>query len=115
MLEQLGKYKILKVLGRGASGTVYLATDTFRNIDIAVKVIDSSSLSDPQSGEIFREQFFNEASLSGKLSHPRLETAYASIFSLSIVASSFRTDHSSISGRIPLACGISADVTKMKK
>ena len=79
MLEQLGKYKIRQVLGRGASGTVYLATDTFNNIDTAVKVIDSSTLSDPQFGEICREQFLNEASLAGKLSHPHIVSIFDAV------------------------------------
>lgn len=79
MLEQLGKYKIRQVLGRGASGTVYLATDTFKNIDAAVKVIDSSTLSDPQTGDICRQQFLNDASLAGKLNHPHIVSIFDAV------------------------------------
>jgi serine/threonine protein kinase len=79
MLEQLGKYRIRQVLGRGASGTVYLATDTFHNIDTAVKVIASSTLSDPELGDICREQFLNEASLAGKLKHPHIVSIFDAV------------------------------------
>ncbi len=79
MLDQLGKYKIRQVLGRGASGTVYLATDTFKNIDTAVKVIDSRALSDPHAGDMCREQFLNEASLAGKLNHPHIVTIFDAV------------------------------------
>jgi eukaryotic-like serine/threonine-protein kinase len=78
-LEQLGKYRIRQILGHGASGTVYLATDTFHNIDTAVKVIERSTLSDPETGDVCREQFLNEASLTGKLNHPHIVSIFDAV------------------------------------
>jgi serine/threonine protein kinase len=69
---QLGKYQLRRLLGKGASGTVYLGVDTFSKAVVAVKVIDSRVFEDPEHGEIHRQQFLNEASLAGKLEHPHI-------------------------------------------
>lgn len=72
MTERIGKYEIKKLLGRGASGSVYLATDTFSSAEVALKVINPEIFKDPEFGEVLREQFLNEASLAGKLTHPHI-------------------------------------------
>ena len=72
MLERIGKYEIKKLLGQGASGSVYLANDGFSNVDVALKVINPEIFKDPEYGEVLREQFLNEASLAGKLNHPHI-------------------------------------------
>lgn len=68
----VGKYALKQQLGKGASSTVYLATDTFTTEDVALKVIDVSLFRDPQRGKQVRVQFMNEASLVGKLAHPHI-------------------------------------------
>lgn len=72
MAERIGKYEIRKLLGQGASGSVYLANDGFSNADVALKVIDPEIFKDPEFGAVLREQFLNEASLAGKLNHPHI-------------------------------------------
>ncbi|MEQ1879705.1 MAG: serine/threonine-protein kinase [Burkholderiales bacterium] len=72
MRETLGKYQIRRLLGRGASGKVFLALDTFSGGEVALKVIDSEVLNDPDLGAIGMRQFMNEASLAGKLDHPHI-------------------------------------------
>ena len=72
MQTRIGKYNIKKELGKGASATVYLATDSFAGTDVALKVIDPEALKDPQQGKIIRSQFLNEASLAGRLNHPHI-------------------------------------------
>ncbi|OGA16466.1 MAG: hypothetical protein A3H32_08420 [Betaproteobacteria bacterium RIFCSPLOWO2_02_FULL_63_19] len=69
---QVGKYDIRKQLGRGATGTVYLAVDTFTGEEVALKVIEPEVFRDPQFGTVYRTQFLNEASLAGKLRHPHI-------------------------------------------
>jgi len=69
---QIGKYDIQKQLGKGATGTVYLATDTFSGREVALKVIEPEVFSDPQFGTVHRTAFLNEASLAGKLKHPHI-------------------------------------------
>jgi len=69
---QIGKYDIRKQLGRGATGTVYLAVDTFSGKEVALKVIEPEVFKDPEFGSVYRSQFLNEASLAGKLKHPHI-------------------------------------------
>ncbi|HEY6821731.1 MAG TPA: serine/threonine-protein kinase [Burkholderiales bacterium] len=71
MLEHVGKYQVKKLLGKGATGSVYLASDPFGQRDVAIKVMDSL----PEDEEEARRQlrfFQNEASLAGKLRHPHI-------------------------------------------
>ena len=72
MEQQIGKFALKKKLGKGASGTVYLALDTFSGDDVALKVLDTQVLLDPAFDKTFCRQFMNEASLAGKLSHPHI-------------------------------------------
>jgi eukaryotic-like serine/threonine-protein kinase len=69
---QVGKYDIQKALGKGATGTVYLAKDTFTGKEVALKTIEPEVFRDPEFGTVYRSQFLNEASLAGKLRHPHI-------------------------------------------
>ena len=69
---QVGKYDIQKLLGKGATGTVYLAKDKFTGKEVALKTIEPEVFRDPEFGTVYRSQFLNEASLAGKLRHPHI-------------------------------------------
>ncbi|HYN12226.1 MAG TPA: serine/threonine-protein kinase [Burkholderiales bacterium] len=69
---QVGKYDIQKLLGKGATGTVYLARDAFTGREVALKTIEPEVFRDPEFGTVYRSQFLNEASLAGKLRHPHI-------------------------------------------
>jgi len=69
---QVGKYDVQKMLGKGATGTVYLARDTFSGREVALKTIEPEVFRDPEFGTVYRSQFLNEASLAGKLKHPHI-------------------------------------------
>jgi serine/threonine protein kinase len=69
---QVGKYDVQKLLGKGATGTVYLAKDTFTGKEVALKTIEPEVFRDPEFGTVYRSQFLNEASLAGKLRHPHI-------------------------------------------
>ena len=71
-MKQIGKFQLRKVLGKGASGTVYLALDTFSGNDVALKLLDPEIGTNPDFDERNIVQFMNEASLAGKLSHPHI-------------------------------------------
>ena len=71
---QVGKYEVQKMLGRGSTGTVYLARDQFTGREVALKTIEPEVLRDPEFGAVYRTQFQNEASLAGKLRHPHIVT-----------------------------------------
>jgi serine/threonine protein kinase len=69
---QVGKYEVQKHLGKGATGTVYLAKDSFTGKEVALKTIEPEVFRDPEFGTVYRSQFLNEASLAGKLRHPHI-------------------------------------------
>jgi len=69
---QVGKYDIQEMLGKGATGTVYLAKDTFSGREVALKTIEPEVFRDPEFGTVYRSQFLNEASLAGKIRHPHI-------------------------------------------
>lgn len=68
----IGKYRIERELGRGASGIVYLAHDTFRNLQVAIKQIHPHLLRDPSQATKYRRLLHNEAVLVGQISHPHI-------------------------------------------
>jgi len=68
--EQLGRYRIIKELGRGAMGLVYLAHDPEIDRDVAIKTVQIfASLPERERGEA-RERLLREARAAGKLLHP---------------------------------------------
>ena len=69
---QVGKYEVVKLLGKGATGTVYHAKDSFSGREVALKTIEPEVFRDPEFGTVYRQQFLNEASLAGKLKHPHI-------------------------------------------
>lgn len=76
MIEKIGKYKVIRELGTGATSAVYLALDPFSNREVAVKVVNASALGDKETGKRYRKLFLTEASLVGKLAHPHIATIY---------------------------------------
>ena len=72
MLEQISHYKILKKLGSGGMGEVYLAEDTKLTRKVALKVLPAGV-----SGERKRvNRFLQEARLAANLNHPHICTIY---------------------------------------
>ena len=69
---QVGRYEVVKLLGKGATGTVYLAKDSFSGKEVALKTIEPEVFRDPEFGAVYRQQFLNESSLAGKLRHPHI-------------------------------------------
>ena len=74
--RSIDKYEIVRVLGKGATATVYLAYDAFSERQVAVKLIHPEALADPEQGAGFRHQLGNEAALAGKLKHPHIMGIY---------------------------------------
>ncbi|MBP0590302.1 serine/threonine protein kinase [Paraburkholderia sp. LEh10] len=74
---QIGRYQLERVLGRGAMGTVYLATDPHIQRQVALKTIHATLLNDGQgtagpSGAELTARFLNEARAAGRLVHPHI-------------------------------------------
>src|SRR3990167_7855131 len=64
--EQLGRFRVERLLGKGASGVVYLAVDTGLDTRVALKVLHSWVVED----EITRERFKREIVLTRRIAHP---------------------------------------------
>ena len=78
-MESIGKYQILRVLGKGASGKVYLALDPFTKRQVAIKVAFPEALKHTEDGAFYRSMFLNEAALAGKLNHPHIVQIYDAV------------------------------------
>ncbi|GBG02495.1 hypothetical protein AZSI13_18220 [Azospira sp. I13] len=71
-MEKIGKYDVIRELGRGATSTVYLGHDSFAGRQVAIKLAFPEVLKDPERGKLYSHLFLNEASLAGKLNHPHI-------------------------------------------
>lgn len=71
----LGRYEILRELGRGAMGTVYLGKDPTINRDVAIKTLQYEEIDESELEEV-KTRFFREAEAAGKLSHPNIVAIY---------------------------------------
>jgi serine/threonine protein kinase len=75
MHSHIGKYEIQKLLGKGATGSVWLGRDTFASRDVAIKVLDEMP-DNPEEARRALKFFQNEASLAGKLRHPHIVSIF---------------------------------------
>jgi TolA protein len=73
--EQLGKYKIVRVLGKGAMGIVYEGFDPVIERTVAIKTIRVDEL-DAEEAEEHSRRFKVEAKAAGKLNHPNIVGIY---------------------------------------
>jgi serine/threonine-protein kinase len=70
-----GRYELIRELGRGSMGTVYLGRDPKINRDVAVKTLAYEEVDTGDLPEI-KDHFFREAEAAGKLSHPNIVSIY---------------------------------------
>jgi tRNA A-37 threonylcarbamoyl transferase component Bud32 len=73
---KLGRYEILEELGRGAMGIVYKGLDPKLDRLTAIKTIRFTDDFDEDQAAKIREQFYREAEVVAKLSHPNIVTIY---------------------------------------
>ena len=69
----VGAYTIVRELGRGGMGRVYLATDTRLGRTVALKALAPHLMRDPAQ----RERLRREARAAASLTHPGICTVYA--------------------------------------
>src|SRR4026208_436880 len=73
--EQLGKYAVSEVLGRGAMGVVYKGFDPHIRRTVALKTIRKELVDDDQAATVLA-RFRNEAKAAGRLSHSGIVSVY---------------------------------------
>jgi serine/threonine protein kinase len=78
-MQSVGKYQLLRELGKGASGKVYLAEDPFNKRKVAIKVAFPEALKHSEDGAFYKSMFLNEAALAGKLNHPHITQIYDAV------------------------------------
>jgi serine/threonine protein kinase len=70
ILGRIGKYEVIKEVGRGSTGVVYLCHDAYYGRDVAIKVYNVDTGADDQRARAARKMFLSEAHLVGMLQHP---------------------------------------------
>jgi len=76
----IGKYRVLKKLGEGATSEVFLCRDDFRERDVAVKRVRANgAVGGPIDGQYFERFFAAEAALVGQLKHPNVVQIYDAV------------------------------------
>ena len=73
MQEQVRDYRIIKPLGEGGMGVVYLAEDIHLGRQVALKVLNPLLTSDSK----FRDRFIQEARVQASLIHPHIVALFA--------------------------------------
>lgn len=74
--KKIGKYEVVRELGRGGMGVVYLGFDPYNNRHVAIKVALEDSFPDEEKKKRFQKMFFNEARIAGMLDHPNILAVY---------------------------------------
>src|SRR5258705_10264435 len=78
-MQSVGKYQLVRELGKGATGKVYLADDPFAKRKVAVKVSFPEALKHSEDGAMYKSMFLSEAALAGKLNHPHIVQIYDAV------------------------------------
>ncbi len=71
-MDRIAQFEIVKTLGEGGMGIVYLARDETLQRDLAVKVLRKEII-----GDEGRERFIREARACSRINHPNIVTVYA--------------------------------------
>jgi len=68
---KFGRYEIVREIGSGAMGTVYLGRDTVGHRNVALKIL-KPACADPQELAEMKARFFREAESAKHLAHPAI-------------------------------------------
>jgi eukaryotic-like serine/threonine-protein kinase len=76
IMPTIGRYEIIREIGRGAMGVVYLANDPHLQRQVAVKTYHLPEGITEELAKEFRERFLREARAAASLSHPGIVTVH---------------------------------------
>ena len=71
-MQQIGKYKIQRLVARGGMGELYLAHDPDLDREVAIKVMSEDIMLDEQA----RARFYREAKAAARLQHRNIVTVF---------------------------------------
>lgn len=74
--KSIGRYEVIKTIGKGAMGVVYKARDPLLDRIVAVKTIMSPQQQGRRVRSAFLERFQREAKAAAKMSHPAIVTIF---------------------------------------
>ncbi len=74
--QTIGRYEIVKLLGKGAMGVVYKARDPLLDRTVAVKTIVSPQGAGKRIRSAYLERFQREAKAAAKMQHPAIVTIF---------------------------------------
>ena len=77
MLEKVGKYEVIRVLGKGATAVVYLARDPDADREVAIKLIKFDG--NIAMSRRLRKLFQTEDSIGRRLTHPNIVQLYDAV------------------------------------
>jgi hypothetical protein len=72
VMKTVGRYEILREVGRGGMAMVYLARQSDLDRFVALKELGAFHASDPS----FAQRFLRESRVAGSLSHPNIVTVH---------------------------------------
>ncbi|MBW1716192.1 MAG: protein kinase [Deltaproteobacteria bacterium] len=75
-LRTIGRYEIVKKLGQGSKGAVYLGMDPYIERQVAIKIYRLPNDNVAKDVKKYKKKFFTEAQLAGRLLHPNIVTVY---------------------------------------
>lgn len=75
-IKRLGRYEIVKELGRGGMGIVLMGRDPHLDRMVALKIIKIDDSGDGMGNKELIERFYIEARAAGKINHPNIVTVY---------------------------------------
>ena len=78
MLEKVGKYEVIRVLGKGATAVVYLGRDPDSDREVAIKLIKFGDDNAAMSRRL-RKLFQTEDSVGRRLKHPNIVELYDAV------------------------------------
>ncbi|MGN6106298.1 MAG: serine/threonine-protein kinase [Kofleriaceae bacterium] len=74
--QRIGRYEVIKTIGKGAMGVVYKARDPLLDRVVAVKTIMSPQAQGRRVRSAFLERFQREAKAAAKMQHPAIVTIF---------------------------------------
>ena len=74
--QRIGRYEVIKTIGKGAMGVVYKARDPLLDRVVAVKTIMSPQGQGKRVRSAFLERFQREAKAAAKMQHPAIVTIF---------------------------------------